>query len=108
MTVEETRLWLDLRKDQLGVRFRRQVPVGPYIVDFACLPLRLIVEVDGSHHRGEDDRRRDAWLRYRGFTILRFWNDEVYRDLAGVVARITEEVERSSPRRKGKTGLEKL
>ncbi len=66
------------------------------------------MEVDGSHHRGEDDRRRDAWLRYRSFTILRFWNDEVYRDLAGVVARITEEVERSFPRREGGTGFEKL
>ena len=94
MTVEETRLWLDIRKSQLGVRFRRQVPVGPYIVDFACLPRRLIVEVDGSQHRGEYDRRRDEWLRYRGFTVMRFWNDEVYRDLPGVVARISEEVER--------------
>ena len=93
MTVEETRLWLDLRKSQLGVRFRRQVPVGPYVVDFACLPRRLIVEVDGSHHRGEYDRRRDEWLRHRGLTVLRFWNDEVYCDLSGVVARITEEVE---------------
>ena len=98
MTVEETRLWLDLRKGQLGVRFRRQVAIGPYIVDFACLPLRLIVEVDGSQHRGEYDRLRDEWLQYRGFAVLRFWNYEVYRDLAGVVALITEEVERSASR----------
>ncbi len=72
MTVEETRLWLDLRKNQLGVRFRRQVSIGPYIVDFACLPLHFIVEVDGSQHRGEYDRQRDAWLRHRGFTVMRF------------------------------------
>ena len=79
MTDAERLLWRCLRMRQLGGhRFRRQVPVGPYIVDFACLPARVVVEVDGGQHAGSiGDRRRDAFLRAAGFHVLRFWNHEV-------------------------------
>ena len=79
MTDAERLLWRCLRMRQLeGHRFRRQVPVGPYIVDFACLQARLVVEVDGGQHAGSTgDRRRDAFLHAAGFHVLRFWNHEV-------------------------------
>ena len=79
MTDAESLLWGCLRMRQLeGHRFRRQVPVGPYIVDFACLRARLVVEVDGGQHAGSTgDRRRDAFLHAAGFHVLRFWNHEV-------------------------------
>ena len=78
-TDAERRLWSCLRMRQLGgYRFRRQVPIGPYVVDFVCLSARLIVEVDGSQHAGAiHDLRRDALLSARGFRVLRFWNHEV-------------------------------
>ena len=86
MTDAERALWRCLRMRQLeGFRFRRQLPVGPYIVDFACLQARLIVEVDGGQHAGAaGDARRDAFLRSCGFRVLRFWNDEVLRNPEGV------------------------
>lgn len=96
MTDAERALWRRLRHDQLGVRFRRQHPVGPYVADFACRPLRLIVEVDGGQHatRAAPDRRRDAWLKEQGFSVLRFWNHDVLGDLDAVVDRIHMEVMR--------------
>ena len=79
MTDAEIRLWWRLRGKQIGAhRFRRQVPVGPYIVDFACVKARLIVEVDGSQHlSSKADEERTAWLASRGFRVLRFWNNDV-------------------------------
>ena len=78
-TDAEKRLWSKLRHKQLsGHRFRRQVPIGPYIVDFACLGARLIVEVDGGQHANqiERDNARTAWLGGQGFRVLRFWNND--------------------------------
>ena len=79
MTDAERRLWTCLRMRQLdGYRFRRQLPIGPYIVDFACLQARLLLEVDGGQHSGSScDVTRDAFLRAQGFRVLRFWNNEV-------------------------------
>lgn len=85
MTDAEKALWRVLRGKQLeGWRFRRQHPLGPYIVDFICLEKKLVVEVDGGHH-GEDehaahDARRDEWIQSRGYQVLRFWNADVVRD----------------------------
>jgi very-short-patch-repair endonuclease len=89
MTKPELRLWLRLRKPGLeGLRFRRQTPIGPYIVDFFCPERRLIVEVDGEQHglpAGEArDLRRDAWLRAHGYRIARFTNRDVLTDIDGV------------------------
>jgi very-short-patch-repair endonuclease len=93
MTDAELRLWNELRAHRLmGLGFRRQVPIDAYIVDFACWAYRLIVEVDGSQHGDSEvaaaDAARSAYLRGRGWTVLRFWNDDVLRDIDGVCAHI--------------------
>ena len=90
-TDAEKRLWQHLRNRQLdGHKFRRQVPLGRYVVDFACLEARLIVEVDGGQHgwRAAADAARTAWLKGNGFRVLRFWNNEVLGNLAGVLDTI--------------------
>jgi very-short-patch-repair endonuclease len=86
MTEAEDRLWRELRSRRLDrIKFRRQVPIGPYIADFACLDVRLIVEIDGSQHaESHRDAVRDTELKRRGFRVLRFWNDEVLKDINGV------------------------
>ena len=86
MTDAERRLWNAIRKRQpSGHRFRRQCPIGPFVVDFACLRSGLVVEVDGGQHCGSrTDPRRDAFLRRRGLRVLRFWNHEVMENLEGV------------------------
>ena len=93
MTDAELKLWNELRAHRLmGLGFRRQVPIGPYIVDFACAARSLIVEVDGSQHGEaealERDGARTTYLEGRGWTILRFWNDDVLRDIDGVCRHI--------------------
>jgi len=90
MTEAERRLWRGLRMRQMaGFKFRRQVPLGPYIVDFVCLEARLVIEVDGGQHAGsEHDRVRDAWLEAQGFRMLRFWNSEVLGQTHDVLERI--------------------
>jgi very-short-patch-repair endonuclease len=89
-TDAERALWQKLRRKQLdGLRFRQQVPLGPYIVDFLCARHRLIIEVDGGQHAGANvDRARTAWLEGRGFRILRFWNNDVLQNLDGVIEEI--------------------
>ncbi|BCH24125.1 hypothetical protein MesoLjLb_39100 [Mesorhizobium sp. L-8-3] len=85
-TDAEEKLWAELRDRRLDrIKFRRQVPVGTYIADFVCLDAKLIIEIDGSQHGEPDyDRVRDAELKSRGFRVLRFWNDDVLRDLDAV------------------------
>ena len=90
-TDAEQRLWYHLRAHRfMDVKFKRQKPLGRYIVDFVCLELRLIIEVDGGQHaeQVEYDQRRDAWLRSEGYTVLRFWNNEVMQQLDGVLEQI--------------------
>ncbi len=98
MTPQEVKLWVHLRalKDQ-GLHFRRQVPREGFIVDFACLKSRLVIEIDGAQH-GEDghlhrDTERDAKLAAAGFKVLRFWNNEVNENLNGVVETIYHEAQ---------------
>ena len=93
MTPQEVKLWVHLRRlKPQGLHFRRPVPKAGYIVDFACLSARLIVEIDGFQHGLDADRvkdeTRDQSLRRLGFLVLRFWNHEVDRDLDSVVATI--------------------
>jgi len=87
MTDAERHLWNCLRQRQVsGCKFRRQVAVGPYIADFACLEKGLIVEVDGGRHcDSRTDQRRDGFLRSQGFRVLRFWNHDVLANIDGVV-----------------------
>jgi very-short-patch-repair endonuclease len=87
-TDAEARLWAALRREALGVRFRRQHPVPPYVADFACVDALLIVEVDGGHHGPGPDGKRDAALSAAGWTVRRYWNNEVLANLPGVVADI--------------------
>ncbi len=91
MTDAEVRLWFRLRANQIGgYHFRRQVPLGPYVVDFLCLKARLVIEVDGSQHQTaiSRDEERTAWLRSRGFRVLRFWNNEVLQQTESVLEKI--------------------
>jgi hypothetical protein len=71
-----------------GAKFRRQVPVGPYIIDFLCIQARLVIELDGGQHGTEADALRDAWLRAQGYVVLRFWNNDVLGNLDGVLQTI--------------------
>jgi len=81
MTEEEARLWVVLRHD-FNEKFRRQEPIGPYIVDFVCYEHRLIIEVDGVQHaESERDHKRDAYLADVGFRVLRVWNGDVMHGL---------------------------
>jgi very-short-patch-repair endonuclease len=81
MTDAERRLWYRLRANRfLDLKFKRQAPIGPYVVDFICFEYKLVVEVDGGQHAdSEADRRRDDWLRHEGYTVLRFWNHDVLK-----------------------------
>jgi very-short-patch-repair endonuclease len=81
-TLAEQKLWQQLRNRRLGgVKFRRQMPIGPYVVDFICLEQGLVIEVDGSQH-GEHvnqtyDEARTAYLNQQGFQVIRVWNNDV-------------------------------
>ncbi|MGI8562977.1 MAG: endonuclease domain-containing protein [Candidatus Dormibacter sp.] len=93
MSRTEWRLWYRLRSRQLlGCKFRRQVPVGPYFADFACLEARLVLEVDGDHHGDQlvYDARRDHWLGEMGFRVLRFWVAEIVENIEGVIETIAD------------------
>ena len=88
LTDAERKLRSALRRRALdGHRFRRQHPLGPYIVDFVCLEQRLIVEVDGGQHavRKEQDDARTLWLESDGYRVLRLWNNEVLTNIEGCV-----------------------
>jgi len=90
-TDAERRLWQLLRHRQLeGLRFRRQAPVGVYVLDFVCFEAALVVEIDGGQHAIEKaaDEHRSAWLESQGFRILRFWNNDVLGNPEGVVEAI--------------------
>jgi very-short-patch-repair endonuclease len=98
LTEAEHKLWSRLRKKQLsGFQFRRQYSIGPFFVDFICLEASLIIEVDGSQHadQQEQDESRSEFLRDNGYTVLRFWNFGVMRQIDDVVRRIFDVLERT-------------
>ena len=111
-TEMERRLWFRLRLRRLGdFRFRRQVPLRPFIVDFACIEEKLIIEVDGGLHSDAAgyDARRTKWLNEHGWRVLRFWNNDVSENLDGVLERILQELEAAAasplpalPRKRGR------
>ena len=97
-TEAERALWEKLRSKQLeGVKFRRQQPIGPYIVDLASFERKLIIEIDGGQHNEKEVRQRDEartrWLEERGYQVLRFWDNEVLTNMEGVLERISEALE---------------
>ncbi len=95
MTDSEQALWRRLRSEQLGVKFRRQHPLGSYIADFVCLIPALIVELDGSQHLAQlaYDERRDAYFKAQGFAVLRFASNEALSNTDGVLSVILERLE---------------
>jgi len=97
LTDTERKLWNRLRRKQLeGARFRQQVPIGRFIVDFFCPEAMLIVEVDGGQHADEKDLARDEWLAAEGYCVLRFWNNDLLQNADGVVMKILDTVRRRS------------
>src|SRR5262245_42103523 len=99
MTDAERRLWQSLRLRQFdGYKFRRQHPVGHYVVDFVCVEAKLIVEVDGGQHseRQDYDASRTEWLSQRGFRVVRFWNHEVMNDIEAVKGAMWETLHEGS------------
>jgi len=90
-TDAEKCLWLYLRAHRfMKMKFKRQVPIGRYIVDFICEEHSLIIEVDGGQHQDDVDydQRRDKWLQEQGYLVLRFWNNEVLQQTENVLAAI--------------------
>ncbi len=97
MTDAEQRLWQQLNRRQISnLRFRRQEPIGHFIVDFVCFECTLIIELDGGQHADQTayDAQRTRWLESQGFCVLRFWNNEVLQNTAGVVEVIRDALER--------------
>lgn len=93
LTEAEKKLWYYLRGKNLGVKFRRQQPIGPYFVDFVCLEKFLIIEIDGGQHfASTEDKVRDAYLKKENFIVLRFWNNEVLENIEGVLIKIKEHI----------------
>ena len=98
MTEAEIKLWAELRSHRFeGIHFRRQHPVGKYIVDFCSPEHKLIIELDGGQHlkQAGHDAVRTAYLESLGFRVLRFWNDAVLQDMQAVLSVIYEEVKES-------------
>ncbi|MEY2884774.1 MAG: hypothetical protein RL490_2498 [Pseudomonadota bacterium] len=99
-TEAERQLWAMLRDRRFGAfKFRRQVPIGPFIADFLCYDARLIVEADGGQHcESATDTRRTAWLEQQGFRVLRFWNHEILTQRREVLDRLYAALHSPSPR----------
>lgn len=99
-TDAERALWRQLRAHRLlGYKFRRQQPIGRYIVDFVCFEKHLIIELDGGQHAEQVayDEERSAWLQAHEFQVLRFWNHDVLQDTEAVMGVILRECERKAP-----------
>jgi very-short-patch-repair endonuclease len=97
-TEAEKRLWYRLRDNQIHeAKFRRQEPLGNYIVDFVCFDKKLVIEVDGNPHKDSENRandnRRTQWLQSEGFKVLRFWNSEIIDDIERVLGKIENNLE---------------
>ena len=102
MTDAERVLWTQLRAHRLnGLSFRRQVPIGSFIVDFVCHEHRLIAELDGGQHANDREARHDqmrqAWLNAKSYRVLRFWNSDVLRHPESVLQTIIETTTKSIP-----------
>ena len=94
-TVAERNLWARLKSKQLeGAKFRRQQPIGRYIVDFVNLESKIVIELDGGQHNeskiSASDEKKTAWLNKEGYRVLRFWNNEVLTNIDGVMEKIRE------------------
>jgi imidazole glycerol-phosphate synthase subunit HisF len=97
MNQAERLLWSLLRNRQIGAKFRRQHPIGPYVVDFYCVDLKLVIELDGSRHDDplirQLDQERETWLRRLGITTIRITNSDLETNTRLVEERIAREIE---------------
>ena len=96
-TDAEKALWRSLRRKSLfGLKFRRQEQIGDYIVDFVCYEKKLIIELDGGHHNQDEtktnDVKRQKWLESQKFNVIRFWNNEVIKNIEGVLQKIKQNI----------------
>ena len=96
-TIQERRLWNLLKNRQFhNLKFKRQQPIGDYIVDFICKEAKIIIEIDGGQHNEpkniEYDKSRTEYLNTLGYKVIRFWNNEIYENIEGVVLRLKEEI----------------
>ena len=98
-TDAESLLWRHLRAHRFaGFKFKRQQPIGPYIVDFVCLSARIVIEVDGGQHSlGTSDEARARYLEANGYRVLRFWNNEVLENTPGVLSAIDTAINAERP-----------
>ncbi len=104
MTDCELKLWYHLRGRKLfDVKFKRQVPIGNYIVDFFCMEKKLIIELDGGQHNEEEniikDGKRTKFFEEKGYKVLRFWNNDVNENIVGVLEVIRQNLQLPSPER---------
>ena len=100
LTDAERWLWQHLRNRGLsGYKFRRQHPISPFVVDFVCIEKRVVIELDGGQHAEslESDSKRTEYLRMKGYSVLRFWDNEVLREGEAVLNFILSSLEESSP-----------
>lgn len=99
-TDAESLLWYHLRDRHLsGHKFRRQHPIGVFIADFVCIESRIVIELDGGQHvlQGEEDNRRSAYLKSKGYRVVRFWDNEVLKDTQAVLEAILKMMESDTP-----------
>jgi very-short-patch-repair endonuclease len=100
MTDAERKLWHQIRDRRLaGAKFRKQVTIHPFVVDFLCIEKRLVVEIDGSQHTSESDAARTAFLQSRGYRVIRFWNNDVLNNLPAVLEAIRIALDKPSTAR---------
>ena len=100
MTEAENLLWLQLKGRRFqGFKFRRQRPLGPYILDFVCLEAGLVIEIDGGQHSDQlaYDRARTALIEAQGLTVIRFWNHEVMNETPAVLEKIWQTLQALTP-----------
>jgi very-short-patch-repair endonuclease len=95
-TPAEQKLWSRIRNDQLGINFRRQHAIGNYIPDFCSPTAMIVIELDGGQHLGREeyDKNRTEYLESQGYKVIRFWNNDVMRNIESVILSIMDELER--------------
>lgn len=101
-TPQETKMWSILRNYQVkGLKFKRQYPIGNYIVDFVCKDIKLVIEIDGSQHNEiqniKYDETRTKFLNSKGYTVLRFWNNDIDKNIDGVYEKILAAINEIQP-----------
>ena len=99
-TEAEKVLWQRLSRRQMeGFKFRRQQPIGQYVADFVNFKKKLIIELDGGQHKiqKDEDKKRDDWFEERGFKVLRFWNNDVFENIEGILEVVREKLLSPSP-----------